>query len=97
LLRLALNCDPPDLCLLIRYDYRHEPLVPGSICYFKGKFGHLSFSDTTFKTYRHVSEYAHIFAKNSNLFSLKNYLKIDKLFDDDDYGDYTAGSVGFGI
>jgi hypothetical protein len=25
---LALNHDPPDLCLLSSYDYRHEPLVP---------------------------------------------------------------------
>jgi hypothetical protein len=26
---LALNCDPPDLCLLSSQDYRCEPLVPG--------------------------------------------------------------------
>jgi hypothetical protein len=26
---LALNCDPPDLCLLGSQDYRHEPLAPG--------------------------------------------------------------------
>jgi hypothetical protein len=25
LLRLASNCDPPDLCLLSSWDYRHEP------------------------------------------------------------------------
>jgi hypothetical protein len=30
LLRLALNCDPPDLCFLSSLDYRCEPLVPGS-------------------------------------------------------------------
>jgi hypothetical protein len=28
---LASNFDPPDLCLLSSYDYRHEPLAP-SIC-----------------------------------------------------------------
>jgi hypothetical protein len=27
---LALNCDPPDLCLLKSWDYRHELLVPSS-------------------------------------------------------------------
>jgi hypothetical protein len=26
---LALNHDPPDLCLLSSWDYRHKPLVPG--------------------------------------------------------------------
>jgi hypothetical protein len=25
---LALNCDPPDLCLLGSYDYRREPPPP---------------------------------------------------------------------
>jgi hypothetical protein len=25
---LALNCHPPDLCLLSSKDYRHEPPVP---------------------------------------------------------------------
>jgi hypothetical protein len=29
LLRLALNCDPPDLCLLSSWDYRVELLYPG--------------------------------------------------------------------
>jgi hypothetical protein len=28
---LALNCDPPDLCFLSSYDYRHKPPVPGSL------------------------------------------------------------------
>jgi hypothetical protein len=23
-----LNCNPPDICLLSSYDYRHEPLAP---------------------------------------------------------------------
>jgi hypothetical protein len=27
--RLALNLDPPDLCLLSSYDYRREPPAPG--------------------------------------------------------------------
>jgi hypothetical protein len=29
--RLALNLDPPDHCLLSRWDYRHEPLTPSYI------------------------------------------------------------------
>jgi hypothetical protein len=28
---LASNCNPPDLCLVSSYDYRHEPLAPGYI------------------------------------------------------------------
>jgi hypothetical protein len=28
-LGLALNCDPPDLCLLCSYVYRCEPPAPG--------------------------------------------------------------------
>jgi hypothetical protein len=35
--RLALNCDPPDLCLLSSWNYRREPLVPGSNFVFKEK------------------------------------------------------------
>jgi hypothetical protein len=31
LLGMARNCDPPDLCLLSRKDYRREPLAH---CYF---------------------------------------------------------------
>jgi hypothetical protein len=31
--RLALNHNPPDLCLLSSWDYRHEPLVPSSPIY----------------------------------------------------------------
>jgi hypothetical protein len=34
LLGLAVNCDPPELCLLSGEDYRHEPPVPGSMCNF---------------------------------------------------------------
>jgi hypothetical protein len=30
---LALNRDPPDLCLLSSWDYRREPLVP-ALCFF---------------------------------------------------------------
>jgi hypothetical protein len=29
--RLPSNCDPPDLCLLSSWDYRHESLAPGPI------------------------------------------------------------------
>jgi hypothetical protein len=30
--RLALNDDPPDLCLLSSWDYRRELLAPGTKC-----------------------------------------------------------------
>jgi hypothetical protein len=33
--RLASNLNPPDLCLLSSWDYRGEPLVPGSGIKFK--------------------------------------------------------------
>jgi hypothetical protein len=36
--RLALNCDPPDLCLLSRYDYRYEPPAPSLYVDFWGTF-----------------------------------------------------------
>jgi hypothetical protein len=34
LLRLASNCDPPDLCLLSRYNYRYEPWLQAQISFF---------------------------------------------------------------
>jgi hypothetical protein len=46
LLRLALNCDPPDLCLLNRWYYRHEPLCLAVLYFFACEFfpDSLSFS-----------------------------------------------------
>jgi hypothetical protein len=34
--RLVLNHDPPDLCLLSNYNYRHEPQAPGYITFWTG-------------------------------------------------------------
>jgi hypothetical protein len=31
---LPSNCSPPDFCLLRSWDYRREPVAPGSKCFF---------------------------------------------------------------
>jgi hypothetical protein len=41
---LASNCDPPDLCLLSSWDYRHEPLAPSSSSLFLNEYINFKYS-----------------------------------------------------